>query len=189
MLVHDTLPKKNTHAVVKNKSFHQRDFPSPSKDAIAPRTATQPSPLKRHQRRTPNKNNNISSVQPSQSIQYPLWLKGFIFLNHGSSLLCYLSVAVALVLYGMTVYAPKQWTNKYNQLQHLQKQERQFTFTDEVLKDTLAESAQQAGSGFVNPEQSKPPIFLPKTNPQPITSQPLNPPEIKKVEPISPVAY
>lgn len=181
MLVHDTLPKKNINTLVKKKSLNPRDFPQ-SKNSLSPYKR-----LNRNNRRI-QKNENLS-VPSSQSIQYPLWLKSFIFLNHGSSIICYITVAIALVLYGMTVYAPRQWTNKYNQLQHLQKQERQFTFTDEILKDSLAESAQQAGSGFVNPEQSKPPIFLPNRNPHPIKPKPINPPESKKIEPISPVAY
>lgn len=182
MLVHDTLPKKNTRTFVKNKSLNPRDYPLSSNPS--PPTQTR---LNRQNRRYQTKAN--SSPQFCQTVEYPFWLKSLIFLNHGSSLICYISVAIALVLYGMTVYAPKQWTNKYNQLQHLQKQERQFTFTDEVLKDTLAESAEHAGSGFVNPEQSKPPIFLPNSKTQPINLHPIAPPEIKKVEPISPVAY
>ncbi len=190
MLVNDTLPKKNTKAVVENKSVNQKHFLDITKNSISLGTNPPITPQKRLNRnnRRSQKNEN-PSVQCSESIQYPLWLKGFIFLNHGSSLICYVTVAVALVLYGITVYAPRQWTSKYNQLQHLQKQERQFTFTDEILKDNLGESAQKPESGFVSPEQSKPPIFVPSTTPQSITPPTLNPPRIKKVEPISPVAY
>ncbi|RMD68484.1 MAG: hypothetical protein D6822_06920 [Cyanobacteria bacterium J149] len=184
MLAHDTLPKKNTNAVVKNKSLNQRDFRRKSNHFH-----NQEQTVNKNPRRVQERNSNTSTSQFSESIQYPLWLKSFIVLNHFSSVICGLSVGTALVMYGMTVYAPKQWTNKYHQLQNLQKQERQFTFTDEVLKDTLAESAQQQGSGFVNPDQSKPPIFLPETNATAITQKSINPVKIKKVNPIYPVAY
>ncbi|MTF38645.1 hypothetical protein [Cyanobacterium aponinum] len=184
MLAHDTLPKRNTNAVVKNKSLNQRDFRRKSSPS---HSHNQEQTLNKNPRHVQERNNHTS--QSSESIQYPLWLKSFIVLNHFSSIICGLSVGTALVIYGMTVYAPKQWTNKYHQLQNLQKQERQFTFTDEVLKDTLAESAQQQGSGFVNPDQSKPPIFLPETNATAITPKSINPVKIKKVKPIYPVAY
>ena len=93
----------------------------------------------------------------------PLWLKGLMVLNHTSAFVSFGSVAVALVMYGMTVYAPKLWTQKYTQLQELQKKERQFTYTDEMLKDGLAQSATQSSSGLVQPNSQRQPIFLPNT--------------------------
>ncbi|BAQ64724.1 cell division protein FtsL [Geminocystis sp. NIES-3709] len=112
-----------------------------------------------------------------------------MILGHGSSALCYLSVVIAFVMYGITVYAPKLWTTKYHELQDLQKQERQFSFTDEIIKNQLAESAKQSGSGLVNPDSSQPPIFLPDTTPKPIQLETSPSSEPKQIEKISPIAY
>ncbi|HIK37772.1 MAG: hypothetical protein NZ901_12970 [Geminocystis sp.] len=120
---------------------------------------------------------------------YPLWLQALIILEHASSILCYPTVAIALVIYGMTAYAPRQWTSKYQELQELQRRERQITMTEELLKETVVESAKEKGSGFINPQLTQPPLFLPNSNPTVIQSKRKSTPAVKEIKPIFPVAY
>ncbi len=149
---------------------------------IAPQQATKiATPKKRIRKSVP--------ITPTPIAQTPLWLKSLIVLNHGSAVVCYVSVAVALVMYGMTVYGPKLWTQKYAQLQDLQKKERQFTSADEMFKDDLAKNGTQSGSGFVKPNPEKQPIFLPDTPTQPIELKSSTPVQTLIVTPISPIAY
>ena len=156
MLLRDTPPTRLTDRAIAKRNRHAKYRQTKTERQFAPKIVPQ---------KVNRKNPVIAPVQalPTPTCKKPLWLKGLIFLNHSSSLVCYASVTVALVMYGMTVYAPKLWTQKYSQLQELQKKERQFTFTDEMLKDELAQSATQSGSGFVKPSPDKQPIFLPNT--------------------------
>jgi hypothetical protein len=131
-------------------------------------------------------NNELSKLRYQNR---PFWLKSLIVLSNGSSLVCYLSVAIAFVMYSMTVHAPKLWTQKYEQLQNLQKQERQFSFTDEIVKNQLGESAKKSGSGLINPDPTQMPIFLPDSNPKPIELKLSNTPTPRQIEKISPIAY
>ncbi len=149
---------------------------------------------------TPEKSNKRKNRLRHQSIEtqqkklrrfkdYPLWLQALIILGHGSSFLCYSTVAVALAIYGMTVYAPRQWTSKYQELQELQRRERQITMAEELLKETVVESAKEKSSGFVNPQPTQPPIFLPNSNPTVIRNQRQSTTTVREIKPISPIAY
>lgn len=178
MLVQDTFPRRqNNSQVTKTRSLTQKDVTTTRKNI-----RNNPSSRKK----TDSANNIISQVNHRNR---PLWLKSLILFGHGSSLVCYGSVGLAFIIYGMTVYAPKLWTQKYQELQSLQKQERQFSFTDEIIKNQLAESAKKSGSGLVNPDPTQPPIFLPDSTPKPIELKPSNSSIPKQIEKISPIAY
>lgn len=172
MLVPDTLLQQQNSSVV---------------DKATPSVGVKP----RRCRLTKKIDHSSQNIQLKSNVKKndPFWLKSLMIFSKGSSVFCGLSVAVAFVMYGMTVYAPKIWTNKYHHLQELQKQERQFTFTDEILKNQLAESAKQSNSGLVNPDPTKPPLFLPETTPKTIELNQSPEPKPKEIEKISPIAY
>ncbi len=139
---------------------------------------------------TPEKKAVKIDSTPTPTVNTPLWLKSLIYLNHSSAIVCYATVAATLVMYGMTVYAPKLWSQKHSELQQLQKQERQFTYTEEMLKNRLANSADNDQSGFVKPNPNEQPIFLPDTPTKPIklnTTTTVQPKVI--LNSVSPVAY
>jgi hypothetical protein len=179
MLVHDISSRRQSNSPVqKTKSLPQEDF-IPNRKYLG----NKPSSGRRVEFPPQNELSKLSHQNR------PFWLKSMIIVSNGSSLVCYLSVAIAFVMYSMTVYAPKLWTQKYEQLQNLQKQERQFSFTDEIVKNQLGESAKKAGSGLVNPDPNQPPIFLPNSNPKPVELKSSNAPTPKQIEKISPIAY
>lgn len=137
---------------------------------------------------TRNKQKNQLVSRP-QKVTIPLWLKCFNFIGTTSTGLSLMTVMACLGIYGLTVSAPSQWTQKYKDLQELQQRERQFTFTNEVLKDQLAEQSRQVDSGLINPDLSRSPVFLPKTDVEIIKPEEENVTAPKKVEPIFPIAY
>lgn len=173
-----------------NRLHEQSNVDTPKKESISSRQLTSMAKLSRRKYSSRVVNSRLEeTISHLEKKHKPFWLQSLIVLGHGSSLLCYGSVAIAFVMYGITVYAPKQWTNKYHQLQELQKQERQFSFTEEIIKNQLAESAQQSGSGLVNPDPNQPPIFLPDMTPKPINLDKSESVEPKQIEKISPIAY
>lgn len=146
--------------------------------------------IDRHKHENPEALNNLDSVKQKHRYKsIPFWLTILLLTKNVSSLICYVTVGLALTMYGMTVYAPQQWTQKYNQLRELQKKERQFTFSDEVIKHQLALDANQPNSGLVNPDPTQPPIFLPETKVEKIEPVSENKPLPKKINRIYPIAY
>lgn len=123
------------------------------------------------------------------SFSQPLWLKALFLVQKGSFLLCLIMIASILGVYGMTVSAPQLWTKDFKKLQDLQKDERQITSQNEVIIDQLAKQASKSGTGLVNPDPTKQPIFLPETEPKDLLLNNVLPPKLKPPEVLSPLAY
>jgi hypothetical protein len=120
----------------------------------------------------------------------PIWLKSLLVLQKSSSIVCFLIVSAMLILYGMTVYAPQQWTREFNQLKKLQKDERQIISTNEVVKEELVKQTHQRGNGLVNPNPSTPPIFIKETSVNPVVlNKNQGKPVIKPPEVLLPLKY
>lgn len=128
-------------------------------------------------------------VSHSPKIKVPFWLKCFNFIGTTSTGLSIMTVMVCLAVYGLTVSAPSQWTQKYRDLQELQQRERQFTFSNEVLKNQLAEESGRSDSGLVNPELGHSPVFLPKTEVEMVKPEETDISSPKRIQPIFPIAY
>jgi hypothetical protein len=90
-----------------------------------------------------------------------------------------------LIVYGWTVYTQQRWGKAYSHLEALQKQERQLTATNEVLKNQMAKQAEAPDVGLVLPDPGNTiyltpapqrPAVEPEVNlppPQPIPARPL----------------
>ncbi|RUR83109.1 hypothetical protein ACF3DV_29445 [Chlorogloeopsis fritschii PCC 9212] len=81
----------------------------------------------------------------------PLWLLRLYTLYRHSSVMTFLLVAAMLVVYGWTVYSQQIWSQTYRKLQTLQREERQLTTNNEVLKNQMAQEAQTSAAGLVTP--------------------------------------
>ncbi|MCC5636074.1 hypothetical protein LC593_09430 [Nostoc sp. CHAB 5844] len=90
----------------------------------------------------------------------PNWLLQLYTVHRYSSVVTFLLVAVALVVYGGTVYSQELWSQEFRRLQNLQRNERQLTTTNAMLKNKMAEEAEQPSAGLVSPTPDKT-IFLP----------------------------
>ncbi|ALF52515.1 hypothetical protein ACX27_06115 [Nostoc piscinale CENA21] len=90
----------------------------------------------------------------------PNWLLRLYTVHRYSSVVTFLLVAVALVVYGWTVYSQERWNQEFRRLQNLQRNERQLTTTNAMLKNKMAEEAEKPSAGLVSPTPDKT-IFLP----------------------------
>jgi len=109
-------------------------------------------------------NSSYSNVSPSNTTK-PQWLIRFFTLYRYSCLGTFLLVVAVLVVYGWTVYSQKLWGQNYRKLQELQRDERQLTKTNEVLKNKMAQEAEKPNAGLLSPTPNKT-IFLPGEQPE-----------------------
>jgi hypothetical protein len=108
------------------------------------------------------------SVMPASEVM-PLWLTRLCVCQRNTSIVTFIFVAVTLLVYGWTVYSQQLWSKSYQKLQNLQRQERQLTVTNGVLKSKMAADAEKNNNGLtsITPQRM---IFLAPTpgNPNPI---------------------
>jgi len=90
----------------------------------------------------------------------PIWLSSLLFLQRSSDVVTFILVATTLTIYSWTVYTQQQWTKEYRKLETLQRHERQLTTTNAVIKDQLAQQAENPATGLVTPTAGNT-IFLP----------------------------
>lgn len=81
----------------------------------------------------------------------PLWLLRLHLIHRNSSIVAFLLVAAMLVVYGWTVYSQELWSQAYQKLQNLQRQDRQLTTTNEVLQNKMAVEGEKPSAGLVAP--------------------------------------
>jgi hypothetical protein len=132
------------------------------------------------------KSEQPTSVQvPFTKVQsLPIWLRVLMVVNHGSSLVLLVVAGGLLSLYGWSVYTQKAWSQEYEQLKALQRQERQLITATEMLKNQIAELSQQPDTGLVPPSPAKT-VFL-----QPLPPRPLKAPTAKtSTSKTPPLAY
>ena len=104
---------------------------------------------------------NVPVVPTAEAL--PIWLLRLCRVHRYSSIVTFLLVAVALVVYGWTVYSQEQWNQDFRRLQNLQRNERQLTTTNAMLKNKMAEEAERPSAGLVSPTPDKT-IFLPSAS-------------------------
>jgi len=86
----------------------------------------------------------VQSVQTSlRSHPVPMWCLRLRFWQRRVGIATSMLIAGTLVTYSSTVYLQQQWSKEYRKLENLQRQERQLTATNEMLKNQLAVEAEQ----------------------------------------------
>lgn len=120
----------------------------------------------------------------------PAGLRALIMAQQIATPLTFLIIAATAVIYGWTVYTQQLWSQQYQRLESLQRQERQLMAADEILKNDLAQQALSPNSGLVTSDLNST-VFL--DAPPAVTSEaiapttPTAPPP--EVEPARPFAY
>ncbi len=104
------------------------------------------------------------SVPILPSARKPHWLIRLSILQRSSTVVLFFLLATVLALYSGTIYSQRKWYQSYQKRENLQRQERQFTTAIEVLKNKMAQQAEQPETGLLpaDPTQA---IFL-KSAPQ-----------------------
>jgi len=92
--------------------------------------------------------------------QTPNWLRMLIGLERCVSVVTIALGAATVTVYGLTVSSGQQWSRDYNSLQSLQRYERQLRVANEVLKNQMAEQAENPDTGLV-PQNPTNTIFIP----------------------------
>ncbi|MEO1429615.1 MAG: hypothetical protein AAFS12_06365 [Cyanobacteria bacterium J06632_19] len=110
-----------------------------------------------------NRDRRAIPVMPDGS-KVPVWLMRWNSLHRHSAVMTFLLVSATLVVYGWTVYSQHLWSRSYKKLQELQRDERQLTKHDEILKNRMAIEAEKPHSGLVSPTPGNT-IFLEETTP------------------------
>ncbi len=119
----------------------------------------------------------------------PLWLLRLQAFHRNSSIITFLLVVAMLVAYGWTVYSQQVWSQTYRKMQDLQRQERQLTTTNSVLKNKMAQEGEKPSAGLVSPTPEGT-IFLPPTNSfNPNQQQPSINPNYRPQQSSSPLGY
>ncbi len=128
------------------------------------------------------KNYKITKLN-SKFSSLPNWLTSFRVLQRSSSFVALCLIGSTLFLYGWTVYTQQTWGKQYNNLEHLQKQERDLTFTNESMKNTLAEDTKIEDSDLI-PATPEKVLFINPSNKSKselnITQIPKNPVKIQR---------
>lgn len=95
----------------------------------------------------------VSGIDKKAPVWYqPWWLRSLTGIYSISSVTTILLGAATLTMYASTVYHQQQWSQEYGRLESLRREERQLSATNEVLKNNIAESAEQPNTGLVPPE-------------------------------------
>lgn len=141
------------------------DFLSRSDSSVVSNTSksVRVKPRGVNNRNRTNKNQKAIPVMPDGS-KVPMLLMRWNSFHRHTSVATFLLVSTTLIVYGFTVYSEHLWSESYKQLQDLQRDERQLTKTDEMLKNQMAQEAQKPHSGFVSPTPANT-IFLEETPP------------------------
>ena len=103
----------------------------------------------------------VEKLNTSRDVM-PSWLRSLLLVQRSSDLLAFLLCFATLILYSWTVYTQQQWTKAFRQLETLQRNERHLTTANAVMKDHLAQEAENPGTGLVNPSRNNT-ILLPPT--------------------------
>jgi hypothetical protein len=138
----------------------QASQPQASQTAVRRSIATNPFDLPPQVRSTPV----VRTLPQPQPL--PTWLKLMIKVQKGSTVLTFLLMGTVLAVYGWTVLTQQRWGHEYRRWGALQKHEQQLMATNEVLKNQMAQQAENPKAGLVAPDPSSM-IFLTPAAPRP----------------------
>jgi hypothetical protein len=113
----------------------------------------------------------------------PSWVRLLVRLQKTSSILTFLLMGSVLAVYGWTVFTQQQWGQEYRRWEALQKREQQLMATSEVLKNQMAQQAEEPKVGLIAPNPStmiflspaplRPAVQVELSTPAPIPNKPL----------------
>jgi hypothetical protein len=138
----------------------QSTHPQVSQTAVRRPGATNPFDLPPQVRSTPV----VRTLPQPQPL--PTWLKLLMRVQKGSTVMTFLLMGTVLAVYGWTVVTQQRWGHEYRRWGALQKHEQQLMATNEVLKNQMAQQAENPKAGLVAPDPSSM-IFLTPAAPRP----------------------
>lgn len=103
---------------------------------------------------TPNSAKTLYSPTFPQTNNLPSSLQVLSLIQKGSFSLALISMAASIGLYASTVQIPKLWSQEYQNLENLQRQERQLIAINETIKYQIAQEAGKNDSLSVSTPES-----------------------------------
>jgi hypothetical protein len=85
----------------------------------------------------------------------PGWLRSLLAMQNFSMVLFGSVFGLSSIVYGYTMHTQTTWRSQQEQLKRWQNQERQQAVMNENLKQQMAETAEQPGSGLVEPKPDR----------------------------------
>ncbi len=126
---------------------------------------------------------NLKIANQTNPWAKPLWLRSLLGMNTGTAIAMLILVSAVVGLYSKVVYTKQIWGQEYRKLERLQKEERQLTIFNEALKNNIAQTAKQDGTGLVAPNSAAM-ILLEPTPVRPLREAILPQPEISILQPL-----
>ncbi|BAU66694.1 hypothetical protein STA3757_40990 [Stanieria sp. NIES-3757] len=97
-----------------------------------------------------NQFSNSSVAKLPNKKLLPVQLQILLFLQKSSFGLALVLIASSIAVYVSNVRIPQLWSKEYNNLETLQRQERQLIAINESLKHEIAQQAQEKNNKFVS---------------------------------------
>ncbi len=100
---------------------------------------------------------NLPQQQPAEQIRQlhhpdPAWLKSLLGLQRVSLIMFGSIFGLSSIVYGYTMHTQSTWRSQQDQLRRWQNQERHQGVMIENLNQQIAKTAEEKGSGLVNPK-------------------------------------
>jgi hypothetical protein len=146
---HPIMTHENKSLIVFIMSVYPQTVNPPSKTRKTERLSNVSKKARHLQNKSNSTKNPTITKLNSKFSSLPNWLTSFRFLQTSSSFVALCLIGTTLFLYGWTVYTQQTWGKQYKNLEHLQKQERDLTFTNETMKNTLAEDTNMEDSDLI----------------------------------------
>ncbi|MGE5655506.1 MAG: hypothetical protein ACM37W_02610 [Actinomycetota bacterium] len=104
----------------------------------------------------------------------PLWLRSLQGLQRTTSVITFVLLSATLSVYGLSVYSQQRWSEEYQKLETLRRNEQQLNAANEVLKHQIATAAENPDSGLT-PQHPEDMIFLQPAPERPAPSREIVP--------------
>lgn len=102
----------------------------------------------------------LTEIRSLPQPQMPLWQKTLLGIQWISGVAATSALVAVLPLYGWSALSEQQWSQAYNQLETLKRQERELLVSNETLRYRVTQQVQRAPQGLV-PQTPQHVLFVP----------------------------
>ncbi|MFN4279212.1 hypothetical protein [Thermosynechococcus sp.] len=108
----------------------------------------------------PQSSPTLTEIRPLPQPQMPLWQKTLLGMQWFSGVAATGALLAVIPLYGWAALSEQQWSQAYDRLETLKRQERELLVSNETLRYRVTQQVQQAPQGLV-PQTPQHVLFVP----------------------------
>ncbi|WP_460193679.1 hypothetical protein [Thermosynechococcus sp. FA-CM-4201] len=108
----------------------------------------------------PQSSPTLTEIRPLPKPQMPLWQKTLLGIQWVSGVAATSALVAVLPLYGWSALSEQQWSQAYDRLETLKRQERELLVSNETLRYRVTQQVQRAPQGLV-PQTPQHVLFVP----------------------------